>query len=139
MIERKEKSKMQNLTQKRRQQLGEVVRFAIVGAAATIIQYGIYWALLYWMSPTVAMTIGYAVSFAFNFIASTRYTFRVEASAKRGAGFVVSHIVNYALQMAVLNAAIWIGVPKLWAPVPMFCVCVPVNFLLVRYFLKVKK
>lgn len=130
---------MQNLTQKRRQQLGEVVRFAIVGAAATVIQYGIYWALLHWMSPTAAMTIGYAVSFAFNFIASTRYTFRVEASAKRGAGFVVSHIVNYALQMAVLNAAIWTGVPKLWAPVPMFCVCVPVNFLLVRYFLKVKK
>ena len=116
-----------------------MVRFAIVGAAATLIQYGIYWMLIHWISPTVAMTIGYAVSFAFNFMASTRYTFRVEASARRGAGFVLSHAVNYVLQMLVLNAALWVGVPEQWAPVPMFCVCVPVNFILVRYFLKVKK
>ena len=82
------------------------------------------------------MTIGYAISFAFNFVASTRYTFRVEASAKRGAGFALSHAVNYVLQMLMLNLAIWLGVSMQWAPIPMFCVCVPVNFLLVRFFLK---
>ena len=125
-----------NIPKDRRQQLGEVVRFAVVGVVATLIQYGIYWVLLRLMPPTVAMTIGYAVSFAFNFIASTRYTFRVEASARRGAGFALSHAVNYVLQMVVLNMAIWVGVPKQWAPVPMFCVCVPVNFLLVRFFMK---
>lgn len=133
------KEYMSDISQRRRQQLGEVMRFAVVGVIATLMQYGIYWILIHWLSPTVAMTVGYALSFAFNFIASTRYTFRVEASAKRGAGFVLSHAVNYVLQMVTLNAAIWIGVPKQWAPVPMFCVCVPVNFLLVRYFLKVKK
>lgn len=119
--------------------LGEIVRFAIVGVLATALQYAIYWLLLHWLSPTVAMTIGYAVSFAFNFLASIRYTFRVEASARRGAGFALSHAVNYVLQMVVLNMAIWLGVPERLAPVPMFAVCVPVNFVLVRYFLKVKK
>ena len=119
-----------------RKQLGEIVRFGIVGVAATLLQYAIYWLLIHWMSPTAAMTIGYAISFAFNFVASTRYTFRVKASAKRGAGFALSHAVNYVLQMLVLNIAIWLGVPKQWAPVPMFCVCVPVNFVLVRFFLK---
>ncbi len=116
--------------------MGEVVRFGIVGCLATAIQYGVYWLLLRWLHPTVAMTLAYAVSFAFNFYASTHYTFRVKASVGHGAGFALSHGVNYVLQMMVLNAAIWIGIDKQWAPIPMFTVCVPVNFVLVRFFLK---
>lgn len=127
---------MNNNSSNRRQQLGEVIRFGIVGVLATLLQYAIYWVLIHWLAPTISMTIGYAISFAFNFVASTRYTFRVEASAKRGAGFALSHAVNYVLQMLMLNLAIWLGVSKQWAPIPMFCVCVPVNFLLVRFFLK---
>lgn len=127
---------MNNNSSNRRQQLGEVIRFGIVGVLATLLQYAIYWVLIHWLAPTISMTIGYAISFVFNFVASTRYTFRVEASAKRGAGFALSHAVNYVLQMLMLNLAIWLGVSKQWAPIPMFCVCVPVNFLLVRFFLK---
>lgn len=127
---------MNNNSSNRRQQLGEVIRFGIVGVLATLLQYAIYWVLIHWLAPTISMTIGYAISFAFNFVASTRYTFRVETSAKRGAGFALSHAVNYVLQMLMLNLAIWLGVSKQWAPIPMFCVCVPVNFLLVRFFLK---
>lgn len=82
------------------------------------------------------MTVGYIVSFIFNFIASTRYTFRVKANAKRGAGFLFSHIVNYCLQMLTLNFFLWLGLSKAVAPIPMFCICVPINFLLVRFFLK---
>lgn len=119
-----------------RQQIGEVIRFGIVGVLATLLQYAIYWLLIHWINPSVSLTIGYLVSFVFNFVASTRYTFKVKASAKRGAGFVFSHVVNYLLQMGTLNLFIFLGIPKQWAPVPMFCVCVPVNFLLVRFFLK---
>lgn len=126
------------LDSRRRQQIGEVLRFGIVGVAATLLQYAIYWVLLHWITPSPAMTIGYAVSFLFNFIASTRYTFRVKASARRGMGFALSHAVNYVLQIATLNLFLWLGVPETLAPVPMFCVCVPVNFVLVRFFLKKK-
>lgn len=126
------------LTPERRAQMGEVVRFAVVGVSATLLQYAIYWVLIRWTNPSIAMTIGYALSFIFNFVASTRYTFRVKASAKRGAGFAFSHVVNYLLQMLTLNLFIWLGIDKQWAPIPMFCVCVPVNFVLVRFFLKKK-
>lgn len=119
-----------------KQKLGEVIRFGIVGVLATILQYAIYWLLIRWLNPSVAMTIGYLISFAFNFVASTRYTFHVKASAKRGAGFAFSHAVNYVLQMLTLNLFLWLGVPKQWAPIPMFAICVPVNFVLVRFFLK---
>lgn len=123
-------------TPQQHQRLGEVVRFGMVGVAATLLQYAIYWVLLHWISPSVALTIGYIISFFFNFWASTRFTFRVKASAKRGAGFALSHVVNYVLQLATLNFFIWVGVNSEWAPIPMFCICVPVNFLLVRFFLK---
>lgn len=136
-----------HLGDKRRQQLGEVIRFGIVGVTATLLQYFIYWLLLrlaiHWdveagthTLSTMAMTIGYVVSFIYNFIASTRFTFRVKANARRGAGFLFSHVVNYSLQMLTLNLFLLLGISKQWAPIPMFCVCVPVNFLLVRFFLK---
>lgn len=136
-----------NLPDKRRTQLGEIARFGIVGLTATLLQYAIYWLLIQLVSDdltatrqhvwsSVAMTVGYVVSFVFNFFASTRFTFRVKANAKKGAGFLVSHVVNYLLQMLTLNLFLWLGVPKTLAPIPMFCVCVPVNFLLVRFFLK---
>lgn len=120
----------------RRQKLGELIRFGIVGVVATMLQYGIYLVCVRWMHVTIANTVGYGLSFMFNFWASTRYTFRVKANAKRGAGFVLSHGVNYLLQQAVLMGAVLMGVPERWAPLPMFAVCVPVNFLLVRFFLK---
>ena len=136
-----------NLPDKRRTQLGEIARFGIVGLTATLLQYAIYWLLIQLVSDdltatrqhvwsSVAMTVGYVVSFVFNFFASTRFTFRVKANAKKGAGFLFSHVVNYLHQMLTLNLFLWLGVPKTLAPIPMFCVCVPVNFLLVRFFLK---
>lgn len=129
------------------EKLGEVIRFGIVGVLATLLQYGIYWILIQFIGSdtaparqhfltSAAMTVGYVLSFVFNFYASTRFTFRVKANAKRGAGFLFSHAVNYLLQMLTLNLFLWLGVPKAWAPIPMFCVCVPVNFILVRFFLK---
>lgn len=124
------------LTPQQRQKLGEVVRFGIVGVLATLLQYAIYTVLLLWCSPSLSMTVGYILSFIFNFIASTRFTFKVETNARHGAGFALSHMVNYLLQMATLNFFLWIGVSKTLAPIPMFCICVPVNFVLVRFFLK---
>ena len=126
------------LDDSQREKLGEVLRFGVVGVLATLIQYAVYWVLIHWLNPSLSMTIGYIISFAFNFLDSTRYTFRVKANARRGAGFALSHGVNWLLQMLTLNLFLWLGVSKQWAPIPMFCICVPVNFLLVRFFLKRK-
>lgn len=116
--------------------MGEILRFAIVGIVATAIQYAIYLLLNMWMHPALSNTIGYLVSFAFNYVASTRYTFRVESNARRGAGFALSHVVNYSLQTILLSLFLWLGMAKWMAILPVFCICVPVNFILVRFFLK---
>lgn len=119
-----------------RERLGEIVRFCIVGAAATLIQAIVYCLLVKAFHYTVANVSGYLVSFVFNYIASTRFTFRVRSTARCGAGFALSHSVNCLLQIAVLSLFIGIGFGERMALIPMFCVCVPVNFILVRYFLK---
>ena len=124
------------LDEQQREKLGEMVRFGIVGIVATLIQAGTYCLLVGVLNYVVANTIAYIVSFLFNYIASIHYTFRVKSTAKRGVGFLLSHVVNYLLQTATLAFFVWIGMEKRLALIPMFCICVPVNFLLVRYFLK---
>ncbi len=136
-----------HLDDKQRQGLGEVIRFGIVGVIAVAIQYLCYLlvvALLEYMMPdwdnhvivTSANTIAYVISFIFNYIASTRYTFKVKSNVKRSAGFVFSHIINYLLQTVVLNFFVGIGLNKQIAMMPMFAITVPTNFILVRFFLK---
>ena len=131
----------------RREKLGEVIRFGIVGGLATVLQYVIYLAMMPVLNhfiprmgdhslATTANTIAYIVSFIFNFIASTRYTFKVKANAKRGAGFTHSHVVNYTMQTVCHNLIVGLGLAKPGAMIPTLCICIPVNFLLVRFFLK---
>lgn len=117
---------------------GEFIRFGIVGVVATAIQYGLYLLLLKWLQPQISNTIGYAISFVFNYIASTKFTFKVKSTAKKGAGFAFSHLINYVLQTVFLTLFLWLGLPKNIALIPVFCICVPINFLLVRLFLKKK-
>lgn len=141
------KNKINNMDDAKREKLGEVIRFGIVGGLATVLQYVIYLAMMPAQThfipnmgdhslATTANTIAYIVSFIFNFIASTRYTFKVKANAKRGAGFTLSHIVNYSMQTLCLNLFVSLGLAKQWAMIPTLCICIPVNFLLVRFFLK---
>ena len=123
---------------KDKNKFGEIVRFIIVGSSAAAIQYATYLLLIYWLQPLIANTIAYLISFTFNYIASTHYTFRVKSTTKRGAGFVFSHIINYLLQSGCLKLFLWLGFSKQIALIPMFAICVPINFLLVSFFLRKK-
>jgi len=109
------------------------IRFCIVGVVATAIHYGIYWLMLKLMTPTPAFTIGYIVSFCFNFFLTAKFTFKKKATSKKGIGFAMSHLVNYGLQTGLLNIFILIGFPEQFAAIPVYFICVPVNYLLVRF------
>ena len=119
-----------------KQSLGEAVRFGVVGVAATALHYGLYYVLLSFVNPTVAFTIGYAISFVCNYVLSSRYTFRVSMSVQRFTSFALSHLVNYFVGLALLHLFLWIGLPPEIAPLPAFVIAVPINFLLVRFALK---
>lgn len=116
----------------------EVVRFGIVGIIATIIHYVIYLTLNLIIVSWIAYSIGYGVSFLGNFYLSNRFTFKTKPTVKKGVGFGLSHFINYLLQIILLSIFIKLGIPNRYAPIPVFCISVPVNFLMVRFVLKSK-
>ena len=111
----------------------EIVRFGMVGVVATALHYGVYWLLHGLMNVSVAYTIGYFVSFVANYLLSARFTFKKKKSVKNGVGFACAHLFNYVLQISLLNLFIWLGVGEGLAPVPVYCIAIPTNFVLVRF------
>ncbi len=116
--------------------LGEILRFGIVGCVATAIHYLIYWLLNKWINVNIAYTIGYATSFVCNFFLTSYFTFKKKASLKRGLGFGGAHLCNYLLQMLLLNFFILLGVKEDLAPIPVYAIAIPINFLMVRFVFK---
>lgn len=121
-----------------KQNFYEIIRFGIVGVIATIIHYGIYLALNLIILSWIAYSIGYGISFLCNFYLSNRFTFKTKPTFKNGVGFGLSHFINYLLQVILLSVFIKLGVSDKYAPIPVFCIAVPVNFLMVRFVLKSK-
>jgi putative flippase GtrA len=119
--------------------INEFLRFGIVGTIAFLIHYGIYLLTMRWINVIIAYTLGYAISFVCNFFLTSHFTFKRKASVKKGFGFVGAHLFNYFLHMIFLNLFLYVGVSEQLAPIPVLCIVVPVNFLVVRYVFKSNK
>jgi putative flippase GtrA len=48
-----------------KEQIGEMVRFSIVGVLITVIHYAVYWLLQLVINVNIAWTAGYIVGFVF--------------------------------------------------------------------------
>lgn len=121
-----------------KQNFYEIIRFGIVGIIATIIHYGIYLALNLIITSWIAYSVGYGISFLCNFYLSNKFTFKTKPTIKKGIGFGLSHFINYLLQIILLSIFIKLGISDKYAPIPVFCIAVPINFLMVRFVLKSK-
>ena len=119
--------------------INEFVRFGIVGVAATATHYGIYYLLQPYINVNIAYTTGYALSFIANFYLTSYFTFGAKPSWNKLMGMGGAHLVNYLLHIVLLNLFLFIGITKTWAPVPVFVIAIPVNFLLIRFVFKHKK
>jgi len=120
----------------KKETLGELIRFGIVGTTAATIHYGVYWVLQHWMNVNVAYTIGYIVSFLVNYYLSARFTFKEKTSTKNGLGFGLAHLTNYLLHIVLFNFFLWIGLSREIAPLAVLAIAVPTNFVLVRFVFK---
>ena len=114
----------------------ELVRFGMVGVFAVFTHYAIYWVLQHWIDVNVAFTIGYVLSFCANYYLSAHFTFKEKTSAKNGVGFAGAHLFNYFLQIGLFNFFLWLGLGKTLAPLAVWAISVPSNFLIVRFVFK---
>lgn len=114
--------------------LAEIFRFGLVGGLATALQYGIYVVFLnaVGVRAVPSAMISYAISFIANFFLSSYFTFHSRPNAKKGLGFGLSHLFNFGLQTGLVAIFKEIVNPTL-ALLPAMAICVPVNYLLVRF------
>ena len=121
---------------------GEFIRFVIVGTIATGIHYGLYLLLIRALPvdgtiwTNIAYAIGYLVSWFCNLWMTAHFTFKTSLSFRKGIGFAVCHLINFGLHLLFLNIILHIGIPEKWAPIPVYCLVVPINFILVRTVFK---
>ena len=116
-----------------REMMLEFLRFAIVGTTSTLIHYLAYWLFQYWIDLNIAFTLGYIVSFCWNYYLSARFTFHKKATASNGVGFGGAHLVNYLLEISLFNLFLSLGFHQLLAPLAVYCISVPANFVMVRF------
>lgn len=119
--------------------ISEIIRFGMVGGFATLLQYGMYvvFANAVGLTAVVATIISYAISFVFNFILSNLFTFHTHPNARKGIGFLASHAINMGLQVGLV-AIFNIFIDKTLALLPAMAICVPINYILVRFALTSK-
>lgn len=106
-----------------------LLRFGIVGLLASAIHYGIYALVLTWQgNANVAYTAGFLVSFVINYALTTYFTFRQRPSRRNAVGFVLSHILNYFVEIGLLNFFLWLGFSQWLAPILDMAVAALINF-----------
>lgn len=110
----------------------QFMRFVLNGIFVTAIQYGVYLLLQMYIGVNIAYTLGYLVSFAVNFIMTSRFTFRQPMSMRRFLGFSGSHAVNYCVQMGLFNLFLLLGMGRAVAPIPSMAIAVLIQFSILR-------
>ena len=123
---------------KQTKQLLEFIRFALVGILATALHYGLYYLLQTLINVNIAYATGYLLSFIVNFYLTAYFTFGTRPSWKKAIGFSGAHLVNFLIHMLLLNLFLWAGISQTWAPLPVFAIAIPVNFILIRFVFKHK-
>lgn len=114
--------------------LSEIIRFCLVGGFATVLQYGVYVVFVeaVGVKAVPSTLISYAISFIFNYLLSSYFTFQKKPNAQNMLGFITSHAINMGMQTGIV--AIFKGiVGNTLALLPAFAICIPLNYLMVRY------
>ena len=124
------------------------VRFVLVGAFGTGLQYGIYYLLLeifqsQWPEVVIltylAFTIGFVMEMICNYFLTSFYTFRVRPNWKNAGGFLVGRAINYVIQLLFLNLLIWLHMSEEWAGIAAIALAGVINYFVLLPFYKDKK
>lgn len=110
----------------------QFIRFCINGVIAAAIHYGIYFLFQLWIDLNVSYTIGYFVSFIYNFIATNYFTFHTTPTWKNFVGFAGSHSVNYFLHIILFNLFLYCGIHQLIAPPLVMLVAMLIQFTILK-------
>ena len=104
--------------------VGQLVRYALTGGLASIVNIGVYWLLAArGMDPNLAWAFGFAAAVAVGYVVHSRWSFRGHGRrdnlARTGGRFVIVSLVSFGLN----QLWVWLLVQRLdlplWAPYPL--------------------
>ena len=115
---------MKQVLDEHREILGQLVRYALTGGLASVVNIGVYWVLaLGGMDPNLAWTIGFLAAVAVGYVVHSRWSFqghgRRDNIARTGSRFFVVSLISFAInQLWVWLLVQYLDLP-LWAPYPL--------------------
>ncbi|MFF4320014.1 GtrA family protein [Streptomyces sp. NPDC001568] len=120
----------------KKDQLGQIFRFALVGGVNTCTFFGCYLLLHPWMPYFAAYTLAFLLSMIGSFFMNTYFTYRTRPTWKKFLFFPLTNVTNYVIQSVGLYALVtWAGMDTRIAPLVAAVVAIPFTFLLSRKIL----
>jgi putative flippase GtrA len=104
--------------------LGQLVRYALTGGLASLVNIGVYWVLAAGgMDPNLAWTVGFLAAVAVGYVIHSRWSFqghgRRDNLARTGGRFFIVALISFAInQLWVWLLVQHLDLP-LWAPYPL--------------------
>jgi putative flippase GtrA len=115
----------------------EFLCFALVGAANTILTYGLYLLYLCFVSYPTAYSASYLCGIFISYYLNARFVFRERLRLVKALQFPVVYIAQYLVGLAALYALVGLlHVDKRLAPLLVVALTVPVTYVLSRFVIK---
>jgi putative flippase GtrA len=124
------------------------VRFVLVGAIGTGVQYGIYYLLLGVFQNqgeltnikiSLAFTTGFVIEMICNYLMTSYYTFKKRPSLKNASGFILGRTLNYFIQMLFLHILMWLHMSTEWSGIVAIALAGIINYFMLLPFYRDKK
>ncbi|WP_327252722.1 GtrA family protein [Streptomyces sp. NBC_01244] len=120
----------------RKTQLGQIVRFGLVGGVNTGTFYVLYLLLHPWMPYFAAYSLAFVLAMVGSFFMNTYFTYRTRPTWKKFLLFPLTNITNFVVQSVGLYALVsWAGMNTKIAPLVAAVVAIPFTFVISRKIL----
>ncbi|MDJ0384666.1 GtrA family protein [Streptomyces sp. G-G2] len=117
-------------------QLGQILRFGLVGAVNTGTFYVLYLLLHPHMPYFAAYSLAFVLAMVGSFFMNTYFTYRTKPTWKKFFLFPLTNITNYVIQSVGLILLVnWIGMNEKIAPLVAAVVAIPFTYLISRRIL----
>jgi putative flippase GtrA len=113
------------ISEQHRALIGQLVRYALTGGLASIVNIGVYQLLAsrFALDPNLAWMLGFIAAVAVGYVTHSRWSFRGHGTrdnlARTGGRFVIVSLISFGLNsLWVWLLVRFFGLP-LWAPYPL--------------------